>query len=82
MASTTPIAVYANNGGWTSGHSVEPRTIYLGADYGIYSLRWSRWSTTATGRGTLKACSGAYGPCETGTVTVTLEHIDSHDGVR
>jgi hypothetical protein len=75
-ASTAPVAIYANNGGWVSGHSVEPRTIYLGADYGIYSMHWSHWSTSATGTGTLKAGS------EIATVTVYLSHIKSHGSVR
>jgi hypothetical protein len=86
-ASTTPVAVYSNNSGWNAfagypAHMVKPRTLYLGADYGIYSLSWSHWTTTAYGYGTLKACGGAYGPCVIYTVSVTLEHVKVHDGIR
>ena len=86
-ASTVPVRVYANNQGWTGtaaypASSVKPRNLYLGADYGVYGLSWSHWTTTAYARGTLKACAGAFGPCEVYPVDVTLEHTSTHDGTQ
>jgi len=67
------------------GPSVRPSTLLLGADWSIQKLRWTAWSRRrADGRGFFDACTGPAGgpPCEKFWATITVTHVQEHDGSR
>lgn len=75
-ASTVPV-IYATFGSWQHPR-VRPHTFTLGANWWLSGMRWSRWSSQASGHGTDNWSSGNAGRLHRWPSTVTLSHVKIH----
>jgi hypothetical protein len=85
-ASASPVRLYGNNGWYSS--SVKPSSFSLGqgGSPGVGGMRWSRWTTTAYGTGTLYLdnCvpNCAIGHVSKYPISVILQHVKMHGSTR
>jgi hypothetical protein len=85
-ASASPVRLYGNNGWYSS--SVKPSSFSLGqgGSPGVGGMRWSHWTTTAYGTGTLYL-DNCVPNCAIGheskyPISVTLQHAKMHGSTR
>jgi chitodextrinase len=80
-AGRTPV-VYAGGSPWANP-ARKPHSLFLGADFSVTHMSWSRWSGTgAFGHGHLVACAGAAGPCVKFRAGVTLSTVKTHHSTK
>jgi hypothetical protein len=78
-----PVAYLGGMAGPWGSPSVRPREFFLGADWVISRMKWSRWTQrSAAGHGTYDACAGAGGPCTKFYAGITLTVVKVHRGTR
>jgi len=79
-ASTVPV-IYATFGSWQHPQ-VRPHTFGLGANWWLSYMRWSRWSSQASGHGSDNWSNGNAGTLHRWPSTVTLSNVKLHNGHR